>query len=86
MDNEENQLESYNNIEYFLKQIDDYIIKDDINVIGFTVWMSNLNIIKKLSKLIKQKKHDDFIICGGPGDSKLHTLLAKDTIDIIVRG
>ncbi len=87
MDNEENQLEFYNNhIEYFLKWIDDYIIKDNINVIGFTVWMSNLNIIKKLSKLIKQKKRDVFIICGGPGDPKLHKLLAKDTVDIIVKG
>ncbi|MDD5021119.1 MAG: radical SAM protein [Endomicrobiaceae bacterium] len=87
MDKDENQIKFYDDhMEYFLQWIDEYIIKSKINVVGFTVWASNLQIIKNLSKLIKQKNREIIIVCGGPGHHDLHQLLAKDMVDIIVRG
>jgi len=87
MDNDLNQMKFYDQyLDYFLDWIDSSVIKPGINVIGFTVWASNFNIIKKLSQLIKQKNKDVIIICGGPGHSELYKAASKDIIDVIVKG
>lgn len=84
---DENQVKFYNeHIEYFSSWVDKHIIQSKINVVGFTVWGSNLPIIKKLSILIKQKNRDITIICGGPGHHSLYKLLSKNMVDIIVKG
>jgi len=87
MNQDENQIQFYNeHIEYFSNWIDEHIIKDEINVVGFTGWSSNFQIIRKLSKLIKQKNSNIVIICGGPGHKDFNQLLSKDMVDIIIRG
>lgn len=75
------------NIDYFSKWIDK-IINSKINVIGFTIWNSNICIVEKLIKLIKKRNKNIFIVCGGPDNSgdTVKLLLVRDCVDIVVHG
>ncbi len=65
----------------------DMILNSNSQVIGFSVYQSNLNITNEIARRIKQKKQDILIVYGGPQTSPYYSgagLLENSFIDAII--
>ena len=61
--------------EQYLNNWAESVIESGFNIVGFSLWQSNIYITKQLIKLIRQKKPQVRIICGGPEHNTLFDLL-----------
>lgn len=73
------------NENYFINWAQD-AAKSGADVVGFSVWMSNIYITSKLSEIIKQQNPEIKIVCGGPNSDNLYGALKNGLIDVIVLG
>lgn len=71
--------------ERYLNNWAESVIESDFNVVGFSLWQSNIYITKQLIKLIKQKNPQIRIICGGPEHNTLFDLLYDKSVDALVK-
>lgn len=74
----------FNNNE--LEKIKSKLLQHNPNIIGFSCYIWNIDIILKIAKLVKKDKPNVTIILGGPEVSESYAkIIIKDYIDFIIK-